>query len=144
MHRAHQTAERHDRHLTPVALASKVADLRHHFIDDVVEPALVLLDAGARIAAGIRPRLIIDGEHHDFACVNVRAEYVVHMEILEIVETPRLAGNEQHRLAAVAVDLELHFSVQVVGIAFKITNFHGMMLLIDSTLKSTNSFSQLR
>ena len=86
----------------------------------------------------------IDGEHHDFARVNVRAEYVVHMEILEIVETPRLAGNEQHRLAAVAVDLELHFSVQVVGIAFKITNFHGMMLLIDSTLKSTKSFSELR
>ena len=124
-----------------------MADLRHHFIDDVVEPALVLLDAGARIAAVIRPRLVIDGidgEHHDFARVNVRAEYVVHMEILEIVETPRLAGNEQHRFAAVAVDLELHFSVQVVGIAFKITNFHGMMLLIDSTLKSTNSFSELR
>ena len=74
----------------------------------------------------------IDGEHHDFPRVDIRAEHVVHVEIFEIIETPCLTGDEQHRLAAVAVDLELHFAVQVVGIAFVITNFHGLILLIHS------------
>lgn len=64
--------------------------------------------------------------------VDIRAEHVVHMEIFEIIETPCLTGDEQHRLAAMAVDLELHFAVQVVGIAFVITNFHGLILLIHS------------
>lgn len=135
VHRAHRAAERHDRHLTPVALAREVANLRHHLIDDVVEPALMLFDALARVAAVIRPRFVvdgIDGEHHDFARVDIRAEHVVHVEIFEIIETPCLTGNEQHRLAAMAVDLELHFAVQVVGIAFVITNFHGLILLIHS------------
>ena len=112
-----------------------MANLRHHLIDDVVEPALVLFDALARVAAVIRPRFVvdgIDGEHHDFARVDIRAEHVVHVEIFEIIETPCLTGDEQHRLAAMAVDLELHFAVQVVGIAFVITNFHGLILLIHS------------
>ncbi|MFR5796297.1 MAG: hypothetical protein ACLUI3_12630 [Christensenellales bacterium] len=71
-----------------------MANLQHHLIDDVVEPALVLSRCGAG-AAVIRPRFVvdgIDGEHHDFARVDVRAEHVVHVEIFEIIETPCLTG----------------------------------------------------
>ena len=56
----------------------------------------------------------IDGEHHDFARVDVRTENVVHMEVFKVEETTCLTGDEENGLAAVTVNLEFHIAVQIV------------------------------
>ena len=127
VHGTHRAAKRHDRHLTPVALARQVVNLRHDFIDDIMKPTLVLLDALTGIAFLVCPGFVIngvDGEHHDFACVDVRTENVVHMEVLEVEEATCLTGDKENRLAAVTVNLEFHIAVQIVRVIFEITNFH--------------------
>ena len=92
-----------------------------------MEPALVLLTAPAGIAFLVCPGFVIngvDGEHHDFARIDVRTENVVHMEVLKVEETACLAGNKENRLAAMTVNLEFHIAVQIVRVIFEITNFH--------------------
>ena len=126
--RAHGAAEGHDHFLMPVALAGEVMNLRHELVHDVMEPGLVALDAPAVVAALVGPGLAVDGvdgEDHDLARVDPRTEDVVHVEAFKIHEAAGLAGDEQHRLAAMAVDLHFHVAAQAVGIVLEIADFHS-------------------
>ena len=98
-------------------------------------PALVLLDAAARVAALVRPRLAVDGvagEDHDLSLVDPRGEDVIHVEVFKIEESAGLARDEQDGLARMAVDLEFHIPCEVPRILFKIADFHCAYLLLSS------------
>ena len=104
-----------------------MADLRNELVHDVVIPLLVALDAPAVVAALVGPGLAVDGvdgEDHDLAGVDPRAEHVVHVEALKVHEAAGLAGDEQHGLAMVAIDLHLHVAAQAGGVLLVVADFH--------------------
>ena len=74
----------------------------------------MVLNAPAVVRADGGPGLVVDGvdgEDHALSGLNPGRPVVHHVEGFKIPESSRLTGDEQHRLAAAAVDLELHFPV---------------------------------
>ena len=127
MHSAHGTTEGHDGLIEAVGLAAHVADGGDHLFDHIVVPALVVFNAPAVIGTLGCPGFVIDGidgVDHTAARVDPLCPVVSHFEILEIHKAAGLAGNEQHRLAAVAINLKLHLPAQVAAIMLVILNLH--------------------
>ena len=114
VHGAHGRAEGQNALIVAVGKAGNVADGGYHFIDHIVVPALVVLDAPAVVRTLSGPGFVVDGvdgEDHAPAGLNPGCPVVDHVEGLKIPEPPRLTGNEQDGLTAAAVDLEFHVPV---------------------------------
>ena len=129
VHRAHRRAEGHDGLVVPVALAGQMADIGHQLVDHIVVPSLMLLNAPARIAAAVGIGLAVDdvdGEDHDLPAFDPLGPGIDHVEVFKVVEPARLAGDEHHGLAAVAVDLEFHIAAETAAVVLKIADFHSV------------------
>lgn len=126
---AHGAAEGHKpRVALPAVLLIRVrADERHDLARDIVDPAFVLPDAAIRVAVPVAPGLDVDRvdrKDEDFPAVDPFGQGVRHAEVLEIVEPAVLAGNEQHRLARMSVDLHGHLAAEIVAVKIIIVHFH--------------------
>ena len=122
VHGAHGAAEGQN-----IVAAGKMVDSGNHLVHHIVIPALMVFDAPTVIGALGSPGFVIDGidrEHRAFTLFDKSCPMVYHMEIFKVHEAAALAGNKQHRLAAVTVDFEFHGAVQPTAVMLMIFDLH--------------------
>lgn len=110
-----------------VPLAGDLLDLGHGLLHDVADPLLVAADAPVGVAAGVRPRFLVDGvdgNDHHLTGLDPRGQRIGHVEILKVEEAAVLTGDVKHRAARMAVDLALHLAAESGAVILKILHFH--------------------
>ena len=133
VHSAHGTAEGHDALDVAVGLVAVVIDGGNQLGGDIVKPLLVVLDAPALVSTQSSPCFVVDGvagEDHNLAGLNPGSLGLVHVEAFKVNIAASLAGDKQNGLAAAAVDLKLHFTIQVTAPMLFITYFHNNIVLL--------------
>ena len=117
---------------------TEMAYLGYQFVDDVVVPTLVQLDAAVMVALDVRPRLAVDAVHTDEAylpTVDIAREYAHHVEVLVVVETSVLRREDEHGVALVAVCLVFHVTPEGGRVFLHVIDIHFF--------KCTNSTNSL-
>ena len=112
--------------------AVDLADAGQQLLHDVVVPGLVAADPGVRVAVHQRNGLGVDGVHGEqleLAALQIVSQGVQHAEALPVIEAAVLAGKDQNRLSAVAVDLKFHIPAQAGTVFLVIFRVHGQFLL---------------
>ena len=108
-------------------LAVVVSDIREELLDEVVEVALLLLDAPAAIASEVRPGLpvnAIDTDDADLTCLDPGSERVDHALVGKVEEASVLRREGDERVTSVAEGLVLHVAIEVATVPFMILNVH--------------------
>ena len=115
MHGAQRAAKGHDGGIGVIPFTGEVSDTRNHLVDNVMIPRLMTLNAPAGVAAFICPGFIVNGINGidgNLSAVNPGRKDIGHMEILKIIETSGLTGNEQYGFSLMAIYLELHIAAE--------------------------------
>ena len=120
--------------LAGVVVAQLTVDLKqagHKFLADIIVPALLHLDTRA-LGAVVVPALGVDAVHCEDlqpAVIHPAGSGVAHVAVLPVKEASALARENHDGPSGVAVDLELHKSVQKTAVLFVIADLHGSPLL---------------
>ena len=94
---------------------------------DVLDPLLVPHDAGVLVTVGGAPGLLVyagNAEQLQLAVFDLVSYGIHHAAALEVKELTVLAGEDDEGQAGVAVNLELHVTLQIVRIFLVVLGMH--------------------
>src|SRR5512136_794989 len=112
-----------------------------YFLGDVAVISLMASATRGRRNAPIGPGLAvyaIDRIKTKNPLLNEMADGIDHSKVFKIVKSPGLGREDHHRLAGVAVDLELHILAEVVTPGAVIFDVHGFCNIHSAAADSSS------
>ena len=128
---AHAGASEH--HLTVIAvegvgLGMDLVQTGQQLITDVLDVLLMPHDTAMMVAVLGAPGLLIhttDAEQLHLAILQLISDGVYHAAALKVKELAILAGENDEGQTGVAVDLEFHVALEIVGVFLVVTGMHS-------------------